>query len=843
MKKWFSLALALVMAVSLVTFQAPSASAANFTDSASITYKEAVDVITALQIMDGYSDGSFGPTSFLSRGAAAKIICNMSLGPTVANQMSSTATSFPDVPTNSAFAGYIAWCVANNIVSGRADGTFGPYERLSGNAFMKMLLGALGYDQEVEGYVGTNWSLNVQTKALSLGLTTGLEGTFAGQDGVTRQAACLFAFNTLQSNLVEYGSNTAAGRRLTQNVTSGANTARNIVAEDNSPYVVQFAEQKFQDLRKAETTDNFGRPATTWTLKNSEVGTYQAVASKTYYGDATIGTLYSDLGLTSPTSDVDLWVNGFQAYKAPTDGGSVQVQRGSDTKLSAVFANALGSGNAGVGAIGDGTQVQVYRGTNNKVTVCATNYFGGKIGSVNNATPQKDRSVVVTPATQGHGLSGRNAYPVGANGAAANFTYETNSFSEDDVVAYTYSFKDGKIQTMTKLNPTSGSLTRYMAGSNMVVNGTSYPYSYMTSFQGNLSSEGSLVSGNEYLVYLLSIGGSQLVLWVENAKGASANYALITAVSRDTIDGNRAKLLLTDGSEPIVNFLDVRNQSNITASDVNTIVSYTVNASGDYTLNRMQADEVTKSTNVRIQGRSISGLSATTNDDTVFVIKDANGYSVYTGNRNVGTNITGGVAYAYPSTSAAEVVFITDGRNSTISRELTFIAANSGSNLIKDSTSPNSGYRTFNAVVGGTISTIKVEVGTVLNGETAADSRRNGAGENLTMTVNGTDADKAPGNSVILNNTSINTDGFYTAESYYRSANIQVVTGTGITAPTSGRRLTIDGRDLYLASGVNIYLVDKDGKITSSSSLNSVIIHTYIQYIKHYWNYCTQVII
>ena len=58
MKKFLSLVLALVMTMSLVTV---SAGAVDFTDDSDIDYKEAVDVISALGIVDGYSDDSFRP--------------------------------------------------------------------------------------------------------------------------------------------------------------------------------------------------------------------------------------------------------------------------------------------------------------------------------------------------------------------------------------------------------------------------------------------------------------------------------------------------------------------------------------------------------------------------------------------------------------------------------------------------------------------------------------------------------------------------------------------------------------------------------------------------------------
>ena len=55
MKKFLSLVLALVMTMSLVTV---SAGAKDFTDSSKITYKEAVDVMSAVKVIDGYTDGS-----------------------------------------------------------------------------------------------------------------------------------------------------------------------------------------------------------------------------------------------------------------------------------------------------------------------------------------------------------------------------------------------------------------------------------------------------------------------------------------------------------------------------------------------------------------------------------------------------------------------------------------------------------------------------------------------------------------------------------------------------------------------------------------------------------------
>ena len=194
MKKFLSLVLALVMTMSLVTI---SAGATDFTDDDSITYQEAIDVISAIGVVSGYSDGSFHPTDNLTRGAAAKIITNLILGPNTASTLVCTTAPYPDVPVGHTFAAAITYCSQNKIINGYPDGSFRPDGTLTGYAFLKMLLGALGYDGTIEGFTGANWSINVAKLADGIGLTNKVADTFAGSSAVDRQTACLFAFNTI----------------------------------------------------------------------------------------------------------------------------------------------------------------------------------------------------------------------------------------------------------------------------------------------------------------------------------------------------------------------------------------------------------------------------------------------------------------------------------------------------------------------------------------------------------------------------------------------------------------------------------------------------------------------
>ena len=310
MKKFLSLVLALVMTMSLVTV---SAGAKDFTDSSKIQYAEAVDVMSAVKVIDGYTDGSFNPTATLTRGAAAKIICNLILGPTTASALVADAAPYKDVPTNHTFAGYIAYCQKTGIISGYADGTFKPANTLTGYAFMKMLLGALGYKADVEGYTSPNWSINVAKQAINAGLNKGLKGDFNGVKAVNREEACLYAFNTLKATMVEYdttitiGGVTVAGAR--KDVTNSA-SIETIKNDDK----MQFAERYFTKLtKKSNVTDDFGRPAVTWINNKTEVGTYVDYTTlvSSYTAKVKGGEVYNDIGSAAAKFDeVTYYVDG-----------------------------------------------------------------------------------------------------------------------------------------------------------------------------------------------------------------------------------------------------------------------------------------------------------------------------------------------------------------------------------------------------------------------------------------------------------------------------------------------------------------------------------------------------
>ena len=300
MKKFLSLVLAVIMTMSLVTISASAAEYKDFTDKDEIQYEEAVAVLNRLGIITGYSEGDFRPEGELTRGAAAKIIVSLLIGPEAANNVSPTTAPYKDVPLDHAFAGVIAYCKTAGIISGYKDGSFQPGGTLTGYAFSKMLLGALGYKSDVEHFTGSGWNMNVNARAAEAGLFDRL--SFKGNDPVNREEAAQLALNTLKATLVEYtggmtvttGDATVVGAQTRTYKISNQEYATHIRnrkasqvgnATGDTHYTVEFGEEHFVDLRMTHdrnALDDFGRPSNEWSYKKVTIGTFPIEADKTY---------------------------------------------------------------------------------------------------------------------------------------------------------------------------------------------------------------------------------------------------------------------------------------------------------------------------------------------------------------------------------------------------------------------------------------------------------------------------------------------------------------------------------------------------------------------------------
>ena len=185
------LALVLAFACAFTMF----ASAA-FTDQADISQTEAVDMLTALGVIQGYTDGSFRPDDTVTRAEAAKMIFTIRNGGNDnASAFESVASSFTDINGHWA-AGYIKFCQSMGIIAGKSATRFAPDETVTGSELAKMMLVCLGYDAEKAGLVGYTW----EQKTIGLASENGIleDVTAPLSAACPRQYAAQIMYNAIQ---------------------------------------------------------------------------------------------------------------------------------------------------------------------------------------------------------------------------------------------------------------------------------------------------------------------------------------------------------------------------------------------------------------------------------------------------------------------------------------------------------------------------------------------------------------------------------------------------------------------------------------------------------------------
>ena len=548
MKKFLSLVLALVMTMSLVTV---SAGAKDFTDDKSITYDEAVAVMSEVKVIDGYTDGSFQPTTNLTRGAAAKIICNLILGPTTAAALGADTAPYSDVPVNHTFAGYIAYCQKTGIISGYADGTFKPAAPLTGYAFMKMLLGALGYKSDVEGYTGPNWSINVAKQAIAIGLAKGNDD-FTGQAYVNREEACLYSLNTLKATMVEYPQTTTVNVNGADVVLASARTevAWGTALKSNDGNIkkdgyVQFAEKYFSNLELEVGEGIYGRPANTWKNKKSEIGTFTSIDPTYVYTESMDeADVYKDLGGVITDKDEYDWSFYINGVEQKT--GTIPAKNNDDEWVYT----------------GEGTVTEVYvNDIEETVDVVEYNYYLGQVSKVKSDSDGE----YITVSVLSKGATGLD-----------NKTFYVEGYEEDDYVVFTMDWDDDEdeyvIGEVFEPETVTGTVTRVDKDDNtgatyLKMDSDKYVYSedpvkdpaqqkhMVYDLSENTNQVAHPTLEEDYILYLDPNG---YVLGYAPAEETVDQYLFVTASDEELRDWI-AKVYLPDGTNPKVELEDELN--------------------------------------------------------------------------------------------------------------------------------------------------------------------------------------------------------------------------------------------------------------------------------------------
>lgn len=204
--KNFKKVLALVLAIATLLSFATVASAktASFSDAKDVKNVEAVDVLSYINVLEGYpADKSFKPAKNITREEAAKIIAIFANKSTDISSLYTSANPFADMKGRWGES-YVAYGYRAGIIAGKNATSFVPKANVKGTEFLKMVLVVLGYDQNKEGLVGSSWAVNTLELAKVKGLMKGLDN-FDANAALTRDQAAQIMLNALKAEKVVYG--------------------------------------------------------------------------------------------------------------------------------------------------------------------------------------------------------------------------------------------------------------------------------------------------------------------------------------------------------------------------------------------------------------------------------------------------------------------------------------------------------------------------------------------------------------------------------------------------------------------------------------------------------------
>ena len=695
MKKLLALVLALVMSMSLVTI-----SNAAFKDADKISNKEAVDVMAAVGVLAGYDNGEFGATDTLTRAQACKIIAYLDLGGKTADAIKGTGTVFSDVKATSWYAGYVEYCAGAGYVAGVGGGKFDPEAKVTGVQFAKMLLCALGYKAEVEGYTGSDYTIAIARDANKNDLFDGL--SIVTSANLTREQAAQMAFNALEATVVEYqgGTNvtTSDGTSVIVNATRNEvkeskydYTAVNGKSTKDSDGVQQLCEKLYQDklIKTTGESDDFGRPSTKWIYDKDTTVTASNAAVAVYAG--------ADYDKDTTKDLKDDYKHGIN--KVVYNGGE-------DDKVDVAYLQTSVKG----------LTIEIYEDPEDDDGLIAV-VIEGYVAQIDNIeTNDKDEVKKVN----------FSVYEASKKGTAVSFTINAKDdedayamikgLDEDDYFVaflkpgWDVSKKASDLLAVDSVKAVEGKVTAMSADTYyngwIKIDGVKYEFANEYSQEKiELADEGTYYLYNGYVIHS-----------DKEANKADDQFLYVVRSGKDADKFGEstfyAEVVFTDGTAKTVEVDKVDKTSKAPAVGLYT---YTYSEKNDNY--KLTSKDTTGEAAKLVKGKTgvtVDG-DVTGNAKTIYVsIKTKTSGSavkfdsatVYTGYKAVKS--MSGKAYMDTAKGTAKVVYILDATSVADNSDLVYVAGNSVSDeVVKDDDLGN--YYTYNAIVDGKIVEIMVD--------------------------------------------------------------------------------------------------------------------------------------
>ena len=686
LKRALSLAMASIMVLGMMVVGAGAVSYDDFSDKDKIVNDDAVSMLVELNVINGKDDGSFDPEGIVTRAEMAKMICvvlNGGKDPSLGNVSNYTYT---DTVGHWA-AAYIEYCTTLGIVAGDGTGKFNPSNTVTGAEAAKMLLVALGFKSEIEGFTGANWAVNVNVRANQKGLFDEL--SINPSEGLTRDNAAQMVWNALDAGVVSYdytlitdGSSITSSPTLIDNESKTLLTDKFkvaklegvIVANENATSTGTAVEKEDVTvlLLTSDDADSKQDEGDTITLKTATAANLLGKSVTMFAKDWKNGAYQTVLGNPVVSSD-----NMIATISEDSDADDVKdalkdagIKEVSKAVLVQNFIRATDkddkeltiSGMADVAKLtGNGIEVTVISNDNdNKADfVIVTKMIAGKVSAYNAKGNDGDGYITVTALTD-------IAKADQIAGAEFADVKGSEDLAKDDIVLY---YRVGDTFYAEKADSVNVTVTSTKGDDQIKDGSNTYKASALSSKyddDNNTVLTTAVEPDDEVTLYLDNFG---YVVYTD-AVTAADEYMFITGSDASVKSGFESltiKGVLSDGTEVTasVNKIDSKKLSSAfeglsgTIADKeeaaqklvnNKIVTYT--KTGEKYNITVKDD--TKITQIQKNKANLGG--ATANSKTIFVIGDKNdNYKVYTGIANV-PDVTSSSLYCYAKSGVAKFV-------------------------------------------------------------------------------------------------------------------------------------------------------------------------------------------
>ncbi len=605
LKKILSLALALVMVMSLLTV----AGAKDFNDADQIEHTEAVEVMSALGVISGMGNNTFDPKGNVTRAQMAKMITYISLGNVEPTAFLGTTTNLTDITGHWAEA-YIKYCYSQGIIAGRGNGIFAPDANVTATEAARMLLVAIGYNADVQVYTGSQWNINVVRDAQLSHLYDDVSVT--STETLNRDKAAQMMYNALMTKTIEKSSSvdrvtgditdiyTANGRPLLwksyrAKVAIGTFVGNSSFAPSGSPLKGEIVvdEGRIENDDRTGDQDAFSNATFPYDFDIANIGEQVKVIFK----DGTSGTAYvpdkndTIFGVykTGATSVVNTIMGNVKDQKTTAQKINLDGTKYDVANNVTVYTNYVGSGTQYSGATDGGTSVRAeHDGNNSGLTTALKQANGNTVKAV--ITDGKINKIYVTTSNIA-AVTAVNSDKVSINNNVGTIEFEDNDIysgiARGDIVVVTTLYNsdatdDSAYNIVVPAEVVSGTVNGFKGKENINLSGTTYKVhngvNMLKTVPNKTTTEymdGTRDVGENYDLYLVNgyVGAA-----IKTSESAN-NYAMVinvnTGTAGDTFPDLKLQILTGDGTKKIITVSDKSTLKSKDDYHVGDVVTYT----------------------------------------------------------------------------------------------------------------------------------------------------------------------------------------------------------------------------------------------------------------------------